>query len=271
MTTANKTADKGTSNKTANLETISPEEKKQLVSCEASIRAGLKAYQHVGKALTTIAQGRLYRSTHSTFAKYAKEKWDMTTGRVSQLQHAYRVHQLLDSLGMKPLPATESQCRPLARIPQDENMDRVTVEVWQAVIDSKASITAKLVNDKVDEALGIEPKQAASGDSAEAGTAGTAGKSADGETRAEKDTQLAEMRAQLQAARQKVAYLESVLEAEKRAHQRTKAANGVPRSELATKLYKAGFRALAKEMHPDHGGSEAGMRELNQLKGVLLD
>jgi hypothetical protein len=221
--------------------------------------------------LTVIAQGRLYRSTHSTFAKYAKEKWDMTTGRVSQLQHAYRVHELLSYVGFKVLPATESQCRPLARIPQDENMDRVTVEVWSEVLASKEKITAKLINDKVDAALGIEPKQETSGDSAEAGTAGKAGTGDDDETRAEKDAKLAEMRAELVQARQKIAYLESVLEAEKRAHQRTKAANGVPKSELATKLYKAGFRAMAKQCHPDHGGNAQDMAELNALKDVLLD
>ena len=269
MTTSNNTTDQG-QKVNANLETITPEERKQLVSCEASIRNGLKAYQNVGKALTVIAQGRLYRSTHSTFAKYAKEKWDMTTARVSQLQHAYRVHQLLTAAGFKTLPVTESQCRPLARIPQDAEMDSRIISVWRAVVDSKEKITAKSINDAVDSELGIEPKQETAGGSSEAGTAGTAGKS-DDETRAEKDCKLAEMRAELQAARQKIAYLESVLEAEKRAHQRTKAANGVPKSELATKLYKAGFRALAKEMHPDHGGSEAAMRELNQLKGVLLD
>lgn len=270
MTTENKTNDKS-QKVNNNLESITPDEKRILVSCEASIRNGLKAYQNVGKALTIIAQGRLYRSTHSTFAKYAKDKWDMTTGRVSQLQQAYRIHQLLQVAGFKTLPVTESQCRPLSRIPQDESMDSRIIAVWRAVVDSKEKITAKLINDAVDTELGIEPKQETADDSKGTGTAGKAGTADDDETRAEKDCKLAEMRAELLAARQKIAYLESVLEAEKRAHQRTKAANGVPKSELATKLYKAGFRAMAKQCHPDHGGNAKDMAELNALKDVLLD
>ncbi len=32
---------------------------------------------------------------------------------------------------------------------------------------------------------------------------------------------------------------------------------------IMERLVKKGFRAMAKEMHPDHGGTTAGMQELN--------
>jgi hypothetical protein len=255
-----------TASKNQNLETITAEEKKRLLSAEASIRAGLKAFYNVGRALSDIAQFRLYRSTHSTFATYCKEKWDMTTARASQLQHAYRVHALLTSLEIRPLPATESQCRPLARIPENEQMDAAIVEVWSAVIDSGQKVTAALVSKCVDDFLGIEPKQSSAGNTASDGAEGSDGAQA-GAT--DGPSASAEMRAELRDARRKIAYLESQLEAERQAHKRTKAAGGVPQSAMAKKLYKAGFRAMAKTMHPDNGGSDADMQELNAIKEAL--
>lgn len=244
--------------------TLTADEKKRLNSCEASIRAGLKSFYNVGRALSDIAQFKLYRDTHSTFAGYAKEKWDMTTARVSQLQHAYRVHALLTSLEIKPVPATESQCRPLVRVPADENMDAAIVEIWSAVIADGEKITAKKVNDAVDEFLGIEKKQATDASEGEGAAA------ADGQNAAtDEPSGSAELRAMVRELKRKVAYLESALEAEKQAHKRTASKSGIPTSATAKKLFKAGYRAMAKTAHPDHGGSDAAMTELNELKSTL--
>lgn len=257
-------------NSAQNLETISADEKKQLNSAEASIRNGLKSYQNVGKALTIIAQGRLYRSTHSTFAKYCKDKWDMTTARASQYQHAYRVHELLAGTGAfgRNLPATESQCRPLVRIPMDEKMDETIIRVWIAVTGSKQKITAKLVNDCVDAELGIdkEPDRDAADDKKQAAADATASGS-DGAPNEPSGS--AEMRAEMRAMKKRIAYLESQLEMERAAHKRTKASGSAPQSTMAKKLYKAGFRALAKSCHPDNGGSNEAMTELNNIKEAL--
>lgn len=265
MTSKTTATDKGQTDN-QNADAMTAEEIKQLKSCEASIRLGLKSYQNVGKALTMISQGRLYRSTHSTFATYCRSKWDMTTARASQLQHAYRVNLLLTAHDFKVLPQTESQCRPLARIPSDENMDSLTIAAWQAVVDSKENITAKLISDAVDTVLGIEPKQAKSDEHTTSigGNHDTAG-DAHGTTSAS-----AEMRAEMRALKQKIAYLESALEAEKQAHKRTASQGGLPTSAMAKKLFKAGFRAMAKVCHPEQGGSEAAMAELNSLKATLL-
>lgn len=247
---------------------LNSDEKKRLQSAEASIRNGLKSFYNVGRALSDISQFRLYRETHSTFAKYAKEKWDMTTARVSQLQHAYRVHALLSSLDIKPLPATESQCRPLVRIPADADMDARIVKVWSDVITTAgaAKITAKMVNDAVDAELGID-KQHAGEEKQDAKSSAGAGPAAGAEGNEESAS--AEMRAMVRELKRKVAYLESALEAEKQAHKRTEAKKGIPTSATAKQLFKAGYRAMAKSAHPDHGGDEKTMQELNELKDIL--
>lgn len=257
-------------NKNEAPDTLNADEKKRLLSAEASIRGGLKAFYNVGRALSDISQFRLYRETHSTFAKYAKEKWDMTTARVSQLQHAYRVHALLSALDVKPLPASESQCRPLVRIPADSDMDARIAKVWSDVIAAAdgRKITAKMVNDAVDAELGIDKQHAdeAKHDAhdAHANTGGTAGNES-----ADDPSASAELRAMVRELRRKVAYLESALEAEKQAHKRTGAKKGIPTSATAKQLFKAGYRAMAKTAHPDHGGNASTMKELNELKSVL--
>jgi DnaJ-class molecular chaperone len=45
--------------------------------------------------------------------------------------------------------------------------------------------------------------------------------------------------------------------------------NGVPSSKIAKDLFKAGFRAMAKKHHPDNGGDNVVMGELNDLKQAL--
>lgn len=264
MTTATKTETKTANNN--NLENLTPEEIIARRSCEAKIRNGLKAYHKVGEALTVIAQDRLYRNTHSTMAKYAREVWDMTTARVSQYQHAFRVHQLFEIHGVKVMPKTESQCRPLARIPQDENADAKTLKAWDlAVTASAGKVTAKHVNDAVDSVLGVEPKQETASDSNGTGTGTSAGTSANDQSAS------AELRAELRDLRRKVAYLESALAAEKSAHARTQKAGGIPTSKIAQDLFKAGYRAMAKKCHPDHGGNADDMSELNSLKDLLIN
>lgn len=140
------------------------------------------------------------------------------------------------------------------------------IKVWQAVLDAKVNITALFINSQVDKELGIKDKaeNAAPGGESATGTEPNAKASTDGTSGS------AEQRAELREAKKRIAQLESMLAAEKSAHARTKAAGGIPKSAKAAELFKAGFRALAKKYHPDHGGSVEDMQELNKLKEVLL-
>jgi hypothetical protein len=266
--TAKNTADK---NQETETETLTDVEIKALRSCETTIRNAQRAFYNMGRALATIRNDRLYRATHSTFDKYAAERWDMTRQRVAQLIASWRIHEQLKAYGFKVLPQTESQCRPFSKIPEDMGYDAAVIAIWVEV-DSAVSagerLTAKLVLTIVDEYLGIEAKPgAAAGDAAgeTAGAAAGAAGDADGESAS------AELREEIRGLKAKIAYLESALAAEKQAHKRTKQQRGgsLPTSKLAKDLFKAGYRAMAKKHHPDHGGNAETMTELNELKETL--
>jgi hypothetical protein len=268
MTTTNDT------NNTANNDTaatLTADEKKTLASCETTIRAGLKSFYNVGRALADIRSGRLYRAAFSTFDAYAADKWDMTRQRATQLIASWRIHEQLQSYGFKVLPTTESQCRPFAKVPEDMEYDSRVVQIWQAVVDSGKPVTAKLVDTVASEILGInkqEAKEDKATDNATSAASASAGPAAEESKGIDREAELLEM---LRAAKAKIAYLESALAAEKMAHKRTATSKmgSAPSSKLAKDLYKAGFRAMAKQCHPDFGGNADDMKELNNLKEAL--
>ena len=76
----------------------------------------------VGNALLAIRDGRLYREQHGTFEEYCKEKWGFNASRARQLIGAAAIVENLKSVTIVT-PATESQARPLAKLPPDEQPD----------------------------------------------------------------------------------------------------------------------------------------------------
>jgi hypothetical protein len=246
--------------------TLTETEKRELQNAESSIRNGLRSFWNVGKAIGRIQDRRLYRATHSTAAKYFTEKWDMSTARVSQLVHAARVYELIRDAGIMPLPQTESQCRPLVRLVADEHLDDNIKKAWLAA-GAGQKLTAKTVASAVDVILGKQPQQGANPDPE--GNKDDARKAGKSDDTSNETSASAEMRAELRALKQKIAFLESALAAEKSAHARTQKSGGIPQSAMAKKLFKAGFRTLAQAMHPDHGGSATAVAELNNLKTTL--
>jgi hypothetical protein len=249
-----------------NTATLDETEKQELKNAEVAIRNGLRAFWKVGVAIGRIQAQRLYRATHQTAALYFAEKWDMSTARVSQLVHAARVYEVLRQAGILPLPQTESQCRPLSRLVADAHLDGNITRAWFLAGDGQ-KLTAKTVAAAVDILLGKQPQGAnpnpeGNKDDGRVDSSGNGGTS--NETSA-----AAEMRAELRALKQKIAFLESALQAEKSAHARTQKSGGIPQSAMAKKLFKAGFRILAQATHPDHGGSADAMAELNGLKTTL--
>ena len=172
---------------------------------------------------------------------------------------------MLKATGCTVLPTTESQCRPFAKVPENTEYDSTVKHIWVSVlaqIDLGEKLTAKLVDTIANKILGIETK-APENKGQEAGTGANAG-TTDGATDSASETARAEVR-ELKA---KIAMLESALAAEKQAHKRTRSNVGgaVPKTKLAEDMLKAGFRAMAKKHHPDHGGSADTMKELNALK-----
>jgi hypothetical protein len=67
------------------LEALLPAEAARLTELEQVIDRGARAYLEVGNALLAIRNERLYRATHTSFAGYLRERWDL--GR----SHGYRL------------------------------------------------------------------------------------------------------------------------------------------------------------------------------------
>lgn len=112
-----------------------------LTTCEEVIQRGLATFIEVGEALTTIRNGRLYKSTHKTFEEYCRGKWGMTRMRASQLIGAAEVVSNVNH-GLQAAPASERVTRPLAKLPAETQR-----EVWKEAVETapEGKVTAKHV------------------------------------------------------------------------------------------------------------------------------
>lgn len=125
----------------------------RLADLEQVIGEGLGTFVAVGRALTEIRDGELYKATHSTFEGYCRERWDMGKSRVYQLIEASTVVENVHNCGQPP--ANEAQVRELAKVDP-----RQQEEVWVEVLQTAPSgvVTAKHVADVVAKRL-PSPKQ----------------------------------------------------------------------------------------------------------------
>ena len=89
----------------------------QLAAYERTIESGLQTFVKVGAALSAIRDGRLYRASHGTFEEYCRERWGMSRSYAHRMIESSAVVEMLP-IGNKP--ATESQARPLAKLPAEE-------------------------------------------------------------------------------------------------------------------------------------------------------
>jgi len=96
---------------------------------EKVIDKGRRAFVEVGSALLEIRERKLYRQTHDTFEKYVKDRFDIGRAHAYRLLDAKVTMEALSPIGDIPLPATESQCRPLLRFEPEHR-----AEVWRDVL-----------------------------------------------------------------------------------------------------------------------------------------
>lgn len=74
---------------------------------------------------------QLYRSTHKTFEEYCREVWGVSRSfAYKQIAAAEVVENLRTICTQNILPSTESQTRPLAPLPPQEQ-----VEVWEKAVE----------------------------------------------------------------------------------------------------------------------------------------
>lgn len=122
-------------------------EKEELREFERQIESGLKTFRKVGTALLAIRDGRMYRAGFKTFEDYCRDRWGFNASRARQLIGAAEIAGRIESVTIVT-PATESQARPLAVLPPEQQP-----EAWKAATDKAATegrkVTAKDVQEQV--------------------------------------------------------------------------------------------------------------------------
>jgi hypothetical protein len=94
----------------------------------------------------------LYREQFKTFEEYCGERWGIKERQAYRLMDGAKVTENLKSCPIGQLPATESQARPLAKLPADKQS-----EVWESVTEKakreERKVTAKDVEMAVSESI----------------------------------------------------------------------------------------------------------------------
>jgi hypothetical protein len=98
-------------------EIITPEESVRLCELERIIQKGKDTFVEVGTALSEIRDSRIYRATFKTFEEYCQKRWDMGKSHVNRMMDAAQVVGNLRTSPIGEFPKTESQARPLAKLP----------------------------------------------------------------------------------------------------------------------------------------------------------
>jgi len=119
-------------------------ERAALLECEAIIRQGRAVFVHVGHALSRIRESRLYREKYSTFEEYCLVEWEISDRYSRNLRSATDVVDVLAEKKFPVLPASESQARPLTKLPREEWSG-----AWEEVTHDGARVTASRVAEVV--------------------------------------------------------------------------------------------------------------------------
>lgn len=119
-------------------------ERTELFTCEEALSQKDCHFVTVGDALTKVQAGTLYRSTHTTFARYARERWDMSRAYAYAKIAASKTMENL-SANADILPINEAQARPLSRLTPEEQH-----EAWARVLaESHNKPTGKAISEVV--------------------------------------------------------------------------------------------------------------------------
>lgn len=117
-----------------------------------------QAFFVAGQALKTLRDKKLYRETHATFEKYAEAKFGYKKSAAYYLINASEVvnnlkcPQIVEKIEtIEILPASESQCRPMTKLPPE----RQRLAWSKAIRKANGRVpSAKIVKEAVDEIEG---------------------------------------------------------------------------------------------------------------------
>lgn len=118
------------------VEVLGPEVE-PLTEAEERLRRELEgrveqAFFAAGAALRQLRDGRLYRSTHSTFEAYCRERFGHSRQKANFLIAAARIYENLTTSGCQLLPANERQLRPLNLLDPASQAQAWTLAVSEA-------------------------------------------------------------------------------------------------------------------------------------------
>ncbi len=155
---------------TAAVNSLTTDERSVFTQLEETIQAGQKAFFEVGAALKEIRDSRFYRDEFNTFEEYCQKRWSISKPYATQTIQASDVQGNLVAIATI-LPANESQCRPLTKLPSDRQQ-----AAWIKVLSrapendtGEKQVTAKLVAEVVREVSGATRKDSANRTSKPAG------------------------------------------------------------------------------------------------------
>jgi hypothetical protein len=123
-------------------ESLTTTEQQLFRSCEETIKEGLEKFYAVGTALLAIRDQKLYRAEYTSFEEYCQERWDMVRRQADRLILAKGVADELRKSAV--LPSTESQVRPLLKLPAGKRLP-----AWERAVASAGGrrVTARLVEE----------------------------------------------------------------------------------------------------------------------------
>lgn len=106
-------------------------ERRELATLEKTIAKGVPVVWDTARALAAIREKRLYRGDFATFEDYCQEKWQFTAGRARQLIGAAGQVAALEAASVEVMPQSESQVRPLVKVPEAEKG-----KVWAKAVEA---------------------------------------------------------------------------------------------------------------------------------------
>jgi hypothetical protein len=133
---------------------LSLEERQERNSLEQTV---VQAFYIAGESLKALRDKRLYRETHATFEAYIRDRFAFTRRAADYLISAASVVENLKRepmvLKCNVLPTNERQCRPLAKLPAQQQR-----EAWNKAVELAGNKvpSSKLVNKIVREMSPLE-------------------------------------------------------------------------------------------------------------------
>jgi hypothetical protein len=114
------------------MEVVITQNEQELERLERIIRENAGAFYEIGDALTKIRVKKYYHDVlgYETFEEYCRKRWDFSRIRAFQLIQSVEIRENVLTI-VNIAPATESQCRPLARLPADQQLI-----AWQRAVET---------------------------------------------------------------------------------------------------------------------------------------